>query len=203
MAKRSLAVAMMQARRRGPFRTAHMRGDPGLFGSIGKVLGKALPIAKVIPGVGNVLSAVSLGSTALGAAKAIMKRPPSLPQVGGLQPFQVPRMPSGIGGLVRTGAAVAGGAAAATAINRMTQGGDGPTLSPDESPEPQGSQPSDPENQGCAEALPLDRVLAPQAEGLVPHAGEAVKPRELLAWILAAGVAVATVVKCVLESWPV
>lgn len=29
------------------------------------------------------------------------------------------------------------------------------------------------------------------------------KPRELLAWILAAGVAVATVVKCVLESWPV
>lgn len=125
MAKRSLAVAMMQARRRGPFRTAHMRGDPGLFGSIGKVLGKALPIAKVIPGVGNVLSAVSLGSTALGAAKAIMKRPPSLPQVGGLQPFQVPRMPSGIGGLVRTGAAVAGGAAAATAINRMTQGGTG------------------------------------------------------------------------------
>lgn len=128
MAKRSLMIAAMQARRfRGPFgrSMANYRGDPGLFGSIGKVLGKALPIAKVIPGVGNVLSAVGLASSAVGAVKAIRGASGAVNASKALVPYgsALPKLPSAFGGMVRTGAAVAGGAGAATVINNMIRGG--------------------------------------------------------------------------------
>lgn len=43
----------------------------GLFSGIAKLASKALPALRVIPGVGNVLSAVSLGASAVGAVKSL------------------------------------------------------------------------------------------------------------------------------------
>lgn len=128
MALRNARIRAMQVRRSGLYagalaRRSQLRGDPGLFGSIGKILGKVAPIAKVIPGVGNVLSAVSLGGAAIGAAKGLVKAKSALPAVGGLQTFQLPK--AGLGGLgkLALGAgAVAGGIGAAGIAERMMKG---------------------------------------------------------------------------------
>jgi hypothetical protein len=120
-------IAAMQARRfRGPFgrSMANYRGDPGLLGSIGKVLGKALPIAKVIPGVGNVLSAVSLGSAAIGAVKSIKGASQAVNASKALVPIsQVPGNIPRIGGLGKAltlgAGAAALGAGGAALVNRM------------------------------------------------------------------------------------
>jgi len=46
-------------------------GDPGLFGSIAKIAGKAVPFLKAVPGLGT---AISIGSAAIGVGGAIAKK---------------------------------------------------------------------------------------------------------------------------------
>lgn len=120
---RAAQMARMRAVRP---RTHGFRGDPGLFGSIGKILGKVAPIAKVIPGVGNVLSAVGLAGTAVGAlkgVKSVMSASKAVvPYTGGAPLLKIP---SGIGGVLKGGALVAGGAGAAAVAGRILGPGTG------------------------------------------------------------------------------
>lgn len=113
--------------RYGPRRRMIMAG--GLFGSIAKIAGKiAMPALKAIPGIGTAVSLASLGSSALGAAKGLMKPKLTVPTLTGSN-LPVPYIPGGPlasatgGRLAKLALGAGAGAAAVAGYQALTGGG--------------------------------------------------------------------------------
>lgn len=76
-------------------RMGQLIGDPGLFGSIGSILGKVAGVAKIIPGIGT---AVSIASGAISLGSSLLGRPTAAAPGGGVR---VPTVAAARGGAAK------------------------------------------------------------------------------------------------------